>query len=310
MHDDTRNDGLAINRTPIFISLALAILLVVGAVFGAKWYFDRVSHQPVAMGPVPAPEAESPECQALMDELPDELLGHDRGEIAEPAPPATAVWQSSEIERISLRCGVEMPLQYSEYSQPVTLGGAQWLRVDDATPESTLTTWYTTDRSPIVAVTADASALGDANDPVSDLPIDQLPQATIPPGPAPLSQLAAGDDQACTPLMQALPEDIAEGYERLDVEDPNTAAWTADGQEPIVVRCGVADPENYQPGERLNQVNDVTWFEDTRLINGSTASTWFALGRENVVAMSVPQFAGNSAVVRVSEVIEETLPAR
>ncbi|WP_257162457.1 DUF3515 domain-containing protein [Corynebacterium cystitidis] len=319
MSDDTSRDGLQFNRTPVYISLAIAIVLVVAVLFGAKWYFDQATNTPVAMGAVDAPEADSPQCQSLIDDLPAELLGHDRAELTEPKPAGAAAWQTTEIERITLRCGVAVPLQYDEYTQTEQINGVEWLRVDDYTPESTLSTWYTVDRYPVVAVTADDHALGGAENPVENVPVDQLEQREVEPYPAPLSNLAAGDASvagACGALMEVLPEDVADGYSPLAAGtggaelDPNTAVWTAPGAESIVLRCGVADPENYQPGEQLHQINDVTWFEDTQLINGSTASTWFALGREANVAVSMPQFAGNSAIVRITEAIEKALPAK
>lgn len=309
MSDDTSRAGAEFNRTPVYISLAIALALVVGVLFGAKWFFDQATNQPVAMGPVDAPDADSPECQALIDELPGELLGHDRAELLEPAPAGAAAWQTTEIERITLRCGVDMPLQYDEYTPTKEIGGVEWMRVDDPTPESSLSTWYTTDRFPVVAVTADEHGLDGAENPVEDLPIDMLEQRPAEFNSAPLSGLAAneGDLETCEPLMETLPEEVADGYTPVRVDEPATAVWTAPGVEPIVLRCGVADPENYQAGEQLQQINNVTWFEDTRLINGSTAATWFALGRDANVAVSVPQNAGNAAIVRITEAIEQAL---
>ncbi|MHA2788828.1 DUF3515 domain-containing protein [Corynebacterium sp. S7] len=310
MNDDTPSDDLQFNRTPALISLGLAIVLVIAVIFGARWYFDKLSNQPIAITPIDAPDAETAECAALVDSLPNELLGNKRAEIIEPAPAGVAAWQSSEIQRITLRCGVNMPLQYTEYAQTENLGGVEWLRIDDATPESTLSTWYSTDRYPVVAVTADSSALDGQAEPVSSLPVSALATAEIQPGPAPLSQLADGSSESvCAGFLSALPDSVASGYSRMQVSEPNTVAWTADGQEPIVVRCNVAEPENYQAGEQLQQINNVTWFEDTQLINGSTASTWFALGRETYIAVSVPQYAGNSAIVRITEAIEATTSA-
>ena len=148
-----------INRTTIYISLGLAVLLVLGVLVGARVYFQRVALQPVAMTELPAPEADSPECAALVDDLPDTLAGLKRAELAQPAPDGAAAWQASSTERITLRCGVDAPAQYTPYAATEDLGGARWLRVDDLTPGSTLATWYTVDRSPILAVTADLQQL-------------------------------------------------------------------------------------------------------------------------------------------------------
>lgn len=297
-------------QTVIYLSLGLALLLVVGVLVGAKIFFDRAGNQPVAMSPLPGPATDSPECAQLIENLPDEVLGHDRAEIVEPAPDGVAAWNSSSTEEVTLRCGVELPLQYTAYSRPLEVDGVEWLQIRDATPQSTLQTWYTVDREQVVAVTADEPSLGGADHPLEDLSeaVSALPAADHEPNPTPLSGLAAGDTTVCGDLMANLPATVAEEYERIDVAEEYTAAWTAPGLEPVVLRCGVAPPENYEAGAVLNQVNDIPWFEDTTLANGTTASTWFALGRATDIAVSIPQATGNAAVVELGEVIAEHTP--
>ncbi len=292
-------------RTAIYLSLVLAVALVLGVVVGAKLVFDRAAKQPVAMSDLPAPLADSPECADFIAGLPDELIGHDRAEIAEPAPDGVAAWASSSVERVTLRCGVDLPLQYTAYAEPQEIEGVQWLRVTDVTPESTLATWYSVDRTPVVAVTADEPSLGGADNPVAELgeSVSTLAVADHEPNPAPLSQLPAGDTSVCDDLMANLPDTVAGDHQRIEVSEPFTAAWTAPGREPIVLRCGVAPPENYEPGLQLTQVDEIPWFEDTTLANGTTSSTWFALGRDIDTAVSVPQATGNAAVVQLGRVI-------
>ncbi|MCS5479895.1 DUF3515 domain-containing protein [Corynebacterium sp. YIM 101645] len=294
-------------KTAVYLSLVLAVALVIGVVLGAKVVFDRAAKQPVVMSELPAPLADSRECADFIAGLPEELVGHDRAEIVEPVPAGAAAWTSSSVERVTLRCGVDLPFQYTDYAPTETIEGVEWLRITDATPGSTLSSWYTVDREQVVAVTADEESLGRAGNPVADLAenVSALPAAEHEPYPAPLSQLAAAENTGdrCVALMAALPETIAEDYGRIDVAEPRTAAWTAPGLEPVVLRCGVAPPENYRPGLQLNQVNDIVWFEDTTLANGTTSSTWFALGRDIDIAVSVPQATGNAAVVELGEII-------
>lgn len=305
------------SRTVALISLALALSLVVGVLGGAKYFFNKVALQPVSMTELPSPLADSAECTQLLDALPDRLAGHRRAELAEPAPAGAAAWQSSSSERVTLRCGVDAPAQYNVYSPTSESGGTRWLRVDDATPGSTMTTWYSVNRSPVVAVTADDTALRGA-DPTTGLDLGALTIEDLAPAPAPLSELAAGPDAGCRALideLRALPEPLAEGFRLLDPAETdaagsNTAVWVAEGREPMVVRCGVADPHNYEPGIQLYQVNEVTWFEDTTLANGTTSATWFALGRAGNVAASLPQSEGNEAVTSLSEVIARNVPER
>jgi len=293
------------SRTAIYLSLVLAVALVLGVVVGAKVVFERAAKQPVPMSDLPAPLADSPECTAFLDVLPDELIGHDRAEILEPAPDGVAAWSSSSTERVTLRCGVDLPLQYTPYAPTETVDGVEWLRITDMTPGSTLQTWYTVDREQVVAVTADGESLGRHKEPVSGLAeaVATLPAADHEPFPAPLSQLASGDTAVCGDLLAAVPDDLAEDYERIDVPEANTVAWVANGREPVVLRCGVAPPENYEPGIQLNQVDDVVWFEDTILATGTTAATWFALGRETDIAVSAPQDVSSEVLVRLGRVI-------
>ena len=257
------------------------------------------------MSDLPAPLADSPECASFLDTLPDELIGHDRAEILEPAPDGVAAWSSSSVERVTLRCGVDLPLQYTAYAPTEEVDGVEWLRITDATPGSTLQTWYAVDREQVVAVTADAESLGRHAEPVSGLSgsVATLPAAEHEPFPAPLSQLAAGDTAVCGDLLAALPDTVAGDHERIDVPEDHTVAWVADGREPVVLRCGVAPPENYQPGIQLNQVNDIVWFEDTVLASGTTAGTWFALGRETDIAVSTPQDVSSEVLVQLGDVI-------
>ena len=293
-----------INRTAIAISLGLALLLVIGAVVGARIYFNQVALQPVAMTDLPAPQADSQACASLIDDLPSDLHGHPRAELAEPAPAGAAAWRSSSTERITLRCGVDIPAQYTDYAITEDIDGARWLRVDDITPQSTLATWYTVDRSPVVAVTADTEQL-DGGAPVDGLDLAALEQHDQPRNPAPLTELEAADSSKCSGLLDAAPESIAEGYTRTEPASDNTVAWHAKGRDPIVVRCGVAPSPNYGPGEQLVQVNGIPWFEDVKLANGTTASTWYALGRDSGIAASLPQAESNEAITNLTDLIAE-----
>lgn len=306
-----------INRTAVYVSLGLAVALVLGVIVGARYFFQQVALQPVAMTELPSPEADSPECAALVDSLPDKVLGHKRAELASPAPAGAAAWQSSSTRRVTLRCGVEMPLQYTEYTPVSSHNGAEWIRIDDATPGSTMVTWFSADRWPAVAVTTDAEGLGRAETPVDEIDVSVLPQRDLPRNPAPLSELhtatQAAEGNACTGLLASLPETLAEGYEKLpenEVVSAQTAVWTRLGHEPIVLRCGVDDPEHYAAGATLQQINGIPWFEDTITATGTTSSTWYALGRAVNIAAFVPSGEGNDVITTLTELIEEHVAER
>ncbi|MEJ5928232.1 DUF3515 domain-containing protein [Corynebacterium sp. H128] len=302
------------NTTPLYIALALAILLVVGVLIGAKVVYTSAASQPVGMTTLDAPEAGSQECQDFLTALPKKVLGHKRAEIADPAPEGAAAYASNSVEQVTLRCGISLPLQYTEVSPLTEVDGMKWLQVVDATPGSTMQTWYSIDTFPAVAVTADAESIGRADNPVSDLDVamGKLKQQHSTPHAIPLTELDApqANNEQCLALRHSLPAELGEGYTRDTNAPADIAVWTKPGQEPIVIRCGVTDPEGYTPGAQLNQVDQVTWFQDTTLANGTTSGAYFALGRDIVVAMSMPTGAGNTAIVTLSKAIAANTKAK
>ena len=315
--DVSTDQFLPLNRAPLVLALILALTMVIAVLVGARMFYDKVARQPVAMSAIDSPDASSLECSTLIDRLPSSLLGHRRTDIAEPAPAGAAAWSSNSTESITLRCGVSLPLQYTTLSHTIDAAGSTWLRVVDATPGANLETWYSVNRHPAVAVTTTRAALGSHANPVDDLgeSMSDLSTVAVNPHPAPLATLeSAGTEDRCDALLSALPNTLGD-FTRLDAASVTasglpaaSAAWTAEGQEPVVLRCGVAPAPGYAPGAQLQQVNDIPWFEDTTLANGTTSSTWFALDREAEVAVSMPQSAGNAVIVGISSAINEHLP--
>ncbi|AZA11308.1 DUF3515 domain-containing protein [Corynebacterium gerontici] len=295
----------AYRKTPILIALALSILLVFGVIIGAKIVYDRAAQQPVAMASLDSPDADTAECQQFVDALPDTFAGHKRAELAEPAPNGAAAWASSSTERITLRCGVSVPLQYTKITPTEEIDGVQWIRVDDATPGSTLRTWFAVNKFPLVAVTADDPALDGQGMPLKDLPLDGLENRNAKPFPIPLAQEAAEASKSCKHLLEALPEQLDDDYAATNTDLPQTKAWTSFGKEPVVLRCGVEFPKAYKAGAQLQQINGVPWFEDTTLGNGTTASTWYPMGRDVVIAVSAPN-EGNAVLVQLTKTIRES----
>src|SRR5699024_8372428 len=94
--------------------------------------------------------------------------------------------------------------------------------------------------------------------------------------------------------------------ERFAVTEENTAAWGAEGREPIVIRCGVAPRENYEAGAQLEQISEIPWFQDTTLGEGTTAGTWFAFGRDTDIAISAAQDVANTALEELAGLVSAT----
>lgn len=295
------------NKTLIYVSLGLALALVVGVLAGSKLVMQQLNKQPVTLSELPSPMADSPECASFIASLPDELAGYSRAELAEPAPAGAAVWQASSTDRITLRCGVDMPLQYNELSSTFEAAGARWIEVADPTPGADVSTFFTVDRSPVVAVTAQDRTL-DGLDTSALSVTDQV----VPP--APLATLEAGDTTACAPLIDAVPDTLLDGYSRLDLTgisglDPDTAAaWGSEGLEPLVLRCGVAAPPSYAPGAQLTQINDTPWFEEPG--DPGMPAELYALGRSTDIAVSLPLGVGEEALTQLTNLIAENVPAQ
>lgn len=171
------------NKTLIYVSLGLALALVVGVLVGSKVVMQKLNNQPVSLSELPSPMADSAECAQLVESLPDELAGHRRAELLDPAPAGAAVWQSTSDERVTLRCGVEAPLHYTELTPTFEAAGARWIEISDPTAGADLSTWFTVDRSPVVAVTADHQAVREGESPVDKLDLSALPEEASEPAP-------------------------------------------------------------------------------------------------------------------------------
>lgn len=304
------------NRGPLFVALGLSIALVIGVLAGAKLMYRQALTQPVVLGSVSAPLATSSECADFISSLPKKLGAMPRAELANPKPEGAAAYAVSPTKQVTIRCGVEAPLQYTALSDVHEAAGSKWLRVVDTTPGSDLETWFSVSRAPIIAVTANKAALPAGGSPVKGLEaaVDKLRTEQSHTHPIPLSQLQAPEAKSaqCAALLQSLPANLGQAYRRnTAVPLPDaTAVWTAADLEPVVLRCGVAQAPGYRPGAQLNQVNEIPWFEDTTLANGTTAGTFYALGRDINVAVSMPQGAGNTAIVALSDTIAANTQAR
>lgn len=138
-----------------------AVLAVTFAAAVALVALFAPTAQPPATGTLtvpwaPAPQANSPECSALLSALPPEVVSKGakltRRELTQPAPPATMAW--GEPDPIVLRCGVERPLELTPTAQLRVVSGVRWLPVEG----EGRSTWYVVDRAVYVALTVPDSA--------------------------------------------------------------------------------------------------------------------------------------------------------
>lgn len=139
---------------------------------------------PVVLAGVPAPRADTPECTALLDALPDDLGDYRRAPAAEPAPAGAAAWRAEpDTEPVVLRCGLDRPLDFVTGVPLQQVDAVQWFQVSENPAEAGgRSTWYAVDRPVYVAL-------------------------TLPPGsgPTPIQKISGAIDQT----MPALPPDPA-----------------------------------------------------------------------------------------------------
>lgn len=297
------------NRRRAGIALALAVLLTFGVIIGAKLFQDDQARNPVLLSSLEMPDNDSPKCAELLERLPDRVDGLVRAELADPAPKGAAVWRNTADERVTLRCGAAVPVQYTELSVTEEVDGVKWIRVDDATAGSDLATWFSVGRTPVVAVTANS----DRADAIDDLSKALLPDSEVggahAPNPVPLTDLAADEaDERCSALLAALPSKIGERTRVDDADLPaGSMVWVDDRGSIVSLRCGVGEPEGYaDTDEQLTQINDIVWFAEPSMSFGDVG-TWYAMGRERFVAVHLPVAEASGVLPAFSDIIAANL---
>ncbi|GGP47296.1 DUF3515 domain-containing protein [Saccharothrix coeruleofusca] len=132
---------------------------------------------PLALVPVPAPQAESERCQALLSALPMQLVSNGdtlpRRELAAPAPAGALAWGDAEHEPLVLRCGLDRPADLTPTSELREISAVRWLEVS----EGGQSTWYVVDREVYVALTVPSEAGTGPLQDISTTIRDTLPQA-------------------------------------------------------------------------------------------------------------------------------------
>lgn len=139
----------ALIATAIALPVALIVAVVIVAVVGGR----NPELGPVALGPVPAPAAESDACTALLGALPDRVDDFTKAELAQPAPAGAAAWQRSEGEPIVLRCGLDRPAEFDQAAALQVVNGVQWFQVSGTDAGLAASTWFAVDRGEYIGVT-------------------------------------------------------------------------------------------------------------------------------------------------------------
>jgi len=154
------NDTGAPPKSLIVIAAALAsVLAVVVAVFGLASGASEQNQDksgPLALVPVPAPQAGSAQCTALIGAAPATLTSQGttlpRRDLASPAPAGSLAW--GEKNPLVLRCGLDRPPELTQTSPLRVINGVQWLEVLG----EGASTWYVVDREIYAALTVPIDA--------------------------------------------------------------------------------------------------------------------------------------------------------
>lgn len=169
--------------------VAVAALVVVLGIAAVRQ--GSPEPQPVAIAAVPAPQADSPECQALLGALPEVLGDFRRAPTAEPTPVGAAAWQAGpDTEAIILRCGLDRPVDFVVGVPLQLVDAVQWFRVGEEAapgsrqePEQTRSTWYAVDRPVYVALTLPQDSGPTPIQLISRVLSETMPAQPLRPGP-------------------------------------------------------------------------------------------------------------------------------
>lgn len=120
----------------------------------------------------------------------------------------------------------------------------------------------------------------------------------------------AAQSAECTTLMSDLPENLGD-YTRARLRDPApeaTAAWQPAEGDPVVMRCGLPRPPEFDQAAALSVVDGVQWFEISGAAQGIEASTWYAVDRGVYVAVTIPDGSGPTPLQDASAAVSRALP--
>ena len=187
----------AVIATAIALPVALIVgIVVAGVLVSRSDDAAQTDSGPVAVsGAVPAPQADSESCTALLATLPDSLGDYTRAELAEPAPAGAAAWRpgpdaqasrdgGADAEPIVLRCGLDRPAEFRQGVGIQQVDSVQWFEVSGAEMGLESSTWYTVDRPVYLALTLPDDSGPTPIQELSTVIADALPEQPIDPAPA------------------------------------------------------------------------------------------------------------------------------
>ncbi|WP_255413001.1 DUF3515 domain-containing protein [Mycobacterium hubeiense] len=160
----------------------VAAAAVIGVLAIATMRQGKPEQEPVAIAAVPAPQANSPQCQALLSAVPEQLGEYRRAATADPTPAGTAAWQADAGgEAIILRCGLDRPADFVVGVPLQLVDAVQWFEAKD--PTGGRSTWFAVDRPVYVALTLPQGSGPTPIQQISDVITTTMPAEPIDPAP-------------------------------------------------------------------------------------------------------------------------------
>ena len=162
--------------------LIAAVVVATGAIIGvlvvAALRQSPPGQQTVAIASVPAPNADSAECSALLGAVPNQLGDYRRAPAAEPAAPGAAAWTAAG-EPVIMRCGLDRPAEFVVGSPIQVVDAVQWFELAD----QGRSTWFAVDRPVYIALTLPQGSGPTPIQEISDVIAKSLPAKAIDPAP-------------------------------------------------------------------------------------------------------------------------------
>ncbi|MGZ5395695.1 MAG: DUF3515 domain-containing protein [Mycobacterium sp.] len=167
-------------RALMIVAIVVAVAAVVSILVFAALRQTPATDSPVAIVSVPAPQADSADCRALVDALPEQLGDFQRAPAADPAPPAAAAWRTTgDGEAVILRCGLDRPAEFVLGSPLQVVDAVSWFEIAD----QGRSTWFAVDRPVYVALTLPAGSGPTPIQEISRLIAKTLPAKAVDPAP-------------------------------------------------------------------------------------------------------------------------------
>ncbi|WNG94681.1 DUF3515 domain-containing protein [Mycobacterium sp. ITM-2016-00318] len=168
-------------RALLIAAIAIAVAAIVAVLVVAVLRQTPTQQEPVPIATVPAPQAGSAECTALMAALPDHLGDYRRAPAAEPAPPGTAAWRAEwDTDPVILRCGLDRPLDFVVGVPTQVVEPVAWFELTEADRS----TWFAVDRPVYIALTLPSGSGPTPIQEISQAISSAMPARPVDPAPA------------------------------------------------------------------------------------------------------------------------------